>query len=57
MKLREIILDFTSLLDVIMIILFWFILNYQSETTKIRDQAQAAEAVAKVAREAVQVKD
>lgn len=46
MKLREIILDFTSLLDVIMIILFWFILNYQSETTKIRDQAQAAQQAA-----------
>ena len=46
MKVREIILDFTSLLDVIMIILFWFILNYQTETTKIRDQAQAAEQAA-----------
>ena len=46
MKLREIILDFTSLLDVIMIILFWFILNYQSETTKIRDQAAAAQQAA-----------
>ena len=46
MKLREIILDFTSLLDVIMIILFWFILNYQTETTKIREKASAAEAAA-----------
>ena len=46
MKLREIILDFTSLLDVIMIILFWFILNYQSETTKIRNKAEAAEQAA-----------
>lgn len=46
MKLREIILDFTSLLDVIMIILFWFILNYQTETTKIREKAAAAEAAA-----------
>ncbi len=46
MKLREIILDFTSLLDVIMIILFWFILNYQTETTKIREKANAAEAAA-----------
>ena len=46
MKLREIILDFTSLLDVIMIILFWFILNYQSETTRIREKATAAEAAA-----------
>ena len=46
MKLREIILDFTSLLDVIMIILFWFILNYQTETTKIREKANAAEQAA-----------
>lgn len=46
MKLREIILDFTSLLDVIMIILFWFILNYQSETAKIREKANAAEQAA-----------
>lgn len=46
MKLREIILDFTSLLDVIMIILFWFILNFQTETTKIREKATAAEAAA-----------
>ena len=46
MKMREIILDFTSLLDVIMIILFWFILNYQSETTRVREQAKAAEQTA-----------
>ncbi len=49
MKVREIILDFTSLLDVIMIILFWFILNYQTETTKIREQAAAAEESARQA--------
>ena len=46
MKVREIILDFTSLLDVIMILLFWFILNYQQETTRIRDQAAAAQEAA-----------
>ena len=50
MKIRELILDFTSLLDVIMIILFWFILNYQTETTKIREKANAAEAAAVEAR-------
>ena len=49
MKVREIVLDFTSLLDVIMIILFWFILNYQTETTKIREQAAAAEESARQA--------
>ena len=49
MKMREIILDFTSLLDVIMIILFWFILHYQSETTRIRSQAQEAQAAAQSA--------
>lgn len=40
MNLREIILDFTSLLDVIMIILFWFILNYHNQTAQIRQQAE-----------------
>ena len=38
-KPQEIILDFTSLLDVIMIILFWFIINYRAESIKIRDEA------------------
>lgn len=48
MKLREIILDFTSLLDVIMIILFWFILNYRQEMNTKMEQAEqtAANAVA-----------
>ena len=56
MKLREIILDFTSLLDVIMIILFWFILNYQTETEKIRNQANAAEQAAASAAHAAEEK-
>ena len=56
MKLREIILDFTSLLDVIMIILFWFILNYQNETTKIRNKAEEAERTAIAAQSAAEEK-
>lgn len=39
MKLKEIILDFTSLLDVIMIILFWFVISYKAQA-----QEQIAEA-------------
>ena len=39
MKFKEILLDFTSLLDVIMIILFWFILNYHNQTVAIQEQA------------------
>lgn len=48
MKIRELILDFTSLLDVIMIILFFFILNYRQEMHTRMEQAeqQAAQAVA-----------
>ena len=42
MKFREIILDFTSLLDVIMIILFWFILNYHNQTVEIQSKAEQA---------------
>ena len=53
MKVREIILDFTSLLDVIMIILFFFILfsTFEIETatneanqTKIEYEAKLEEA-------------
>lgn len=40
MKLKEIILDFTPLLDVVMIILFWFILNYHNQTVKIQEEAK-----------------
>ena len=40
MKLKEIILDFTPLLDVIMIILFWFILNYHNQTVDMQNQAK-----------------
>lgn len=39
MKFKEILLDFTSLLDVIMIILFWFILNYHNQTVEIQNKA------------------
>lgn len=47
MKIKEIILDFTSLLDVIMIILFWYILNYQKQAEMQIAEAQqsAAEAI------------
>ncbi|MCR5718411.1 MAG: hypothetical protein K6F80_05180 [Oscillospiraceae bacterium] len=57
MKAREIILDFTSLLDVIMIILFWFILNYQNETTRIRDRASAAEQAASEAQSIAELRE
>ena len=46
MKFREIILDFTSLLDVIMIILFWFVLNYQNQAKQQIAQAEQAAAAA-----------
>ncbi|MBQ8927933.1 MAG: hypothetical protein IJ055_06640 [Oscillospiraceae bacterium] len=42
MKLREILLDFTSLLDVIMIILFWFVISYRQEMRTQVEQAQLA---------------
>lgn len=53
MKLREIILDFTSLLDVIMIILFWFIINYRAQAQEQIAQAEqsAAEAIASASRQ------
>ena len=40
MKMREIILDFTSLLDVMMIILFWFIINSRQQ---MQEQVNLAE--------------
>ena len=43
MKLREIILDFTSLLDVIMIILFFFVLYSTIDTEKVANKAKEAE--------------
>ncbi len=56
MKLREIILDFTSLLDVILIILFWFILHYraqaQQQITKAEQNAAQAVAAATAEQEA-----
>ena len=51
MKMREIVLDFTSLLDVILIILFWFILNYraQSQLQITQAEAMAEQAIAEAA--------
>ncbi|HAJ96506.1 MAG TPA: hypothetical protein DCO72_02045 [Ruminococcus sp.] len=46
MKMREIILDFTSLLDVMMIILFWFIINSRQQ---MQEQITTAEQTASVA--------
>jgi len=43
MKLREIILDFTSLLDVIMIILFFFVLYSTIDTENAANKAKEAE--------------
>ena len=43
MNKREIILDFTSLLDVIMIILFFFILFSHLETEDAKTALQTAE--------------
>lgn len=43
MKIREIILDFTSLLDVIMIILFFFILFSTFDVENAADKAKEAE--------------
>ena len=54
MKFREIILDFTSLLDVIMIILFWFVLNYQNQAKQQITQAEQAAAAAVAQAEAQQ---
>ncbi len=44
MKVREIILDFTSLLDVTMIILFFFILYSSADVETATEKATAAEA-------------
>ena len=44
MKAREIILDFTSLLDVIMIILFFFVLYSTIDTEEVTNKAKRAEA-------------
>lgn len=49
MKMREIILDFTSLLDVILIILFWFIIQYRSQSQAQVQAAQEASAAAQMA--------
>lgn len=43
MKIREIILDFTSLLDVVMIILFFFILFSTLDVENATDEAKKAE--------------
>ena len=43
MKKRDIILDFTSLLDVIMIILFFFVLYSKIDTDEITKKAKEAE--------------
>ena len=43
MKIREIILDFTSLLDVVMIILFFFIIYTTFDVENISENAKAAE--------------
>ncbi|WP_019678439.1 biopolymer transporter ExbD [Ruminococcus flavefaciens] len=44
MKVREIILDFTSLLDVVMIILFFFVLYSSLDAENAAEKAKAAEA-------------
>jgi len=44
MKIREIILDFTSLLDVTMIILFFFVLYSSIDVENVSEKAKAAEA-------------
>ena len=44
MKVREIILDFTSLLDVVMIILFFFVLYSSIDTENATEKAKAAAA-------------
>ena len=43
MKIREIILDFTSLLDVVMIILFFFVLYTSFDAENVSEKAKAAE--------------
>ncbi|WP_028516529.1 biopolymer transporter ExbD [Ruminococcus flavefaciens] len=44
MKIREIILDFTSLLDITMIILFFFLLYSSIDVESVSEKAKAAEA-------------
>lgn len=46
MKIKELILDFTPLLDITMIILFWFVLNYQDQAADIKQKADEAAAEA-----------
>ncbi len=41
MKIKELLLDFTPLLDVIMIILFFFILNYHNQTVELQSKANS----------------
>ena len=45
MKIREVLLDFTSLLDVVMIILFFFILYTTFDVEKEAEKAKAAESL------------
>ncbi len=54
MKMREIILDFTSLLDVILIILFWFIIQYR---TQMQEQVREAQALSAAARTEAQERE
>lgn len=42
MKPRDIVLDFTSLLDIIMIILFWFIIQSQNAVEEAKSDASEA---------------
>lgn len=46
MKIKELILDFTPLLDITMIILFWFILNSHDQAVTIQQQADEKAAAA-----------
>lgn len=51
MRNKDIILDFTSLLDVIMILLFFFVMFSSLETSEAQEKAKNAEATAIVASE------
>lgn len=46
MKIKELILDFTPLLDITMIILFWFIMNSHDQTVAVTQKADEAIAAA-----------
>ena len=46
MKIKELLLDFTPLLDITMIILFWFILNSHDQTVVMKQKADEASAAA-----------